>query len=479
MHVDFEINGFDKSNLLNGFTDEHFERLCTEVYLKWGDVGINDIHDTAFSIIPDDQYHPIKTVGDMHLLQADTSYKMYTLIEDFFERGILKEDALGKLEGGYTRIKNEIYDGAKADTVLPLLGIISLEHLFLLYELLCKHMPEKLNWDTDYSKRWAFLAVTAYSSSIENLDLDPTMVIPTLLTFPIFEKQRKVITAIMKPSKRYDIFFITGAYDEIFFNFQFDLSVNALIAKTIKNGSDVTTVLTSYLASATSENLTGTISSELNAELKVCYLLERLMKALGVQYYELDKMRSLLFLAKIFVFKGSPSHLQRTPTNKLMYTTTIKKFLNFRQRKHLYSTFTEEYQAKACEMKIWPSCITQHYKDSLCGSSVSHWALQLPVPLFINPKFMANVYGMIYESSQLMGTYPFNSYNEIEGNVKLGIAKKKLDDTISEIDKKVLEVNKVSDDDDTDKNPMTSIKPEKYFVFAEVASLFIEMIGGY
>jgi hypothetical protein len=27
-------------------------------------------------------------------------------------------------------------------------------------------------------------------------------------------------------------------------------------------------------------------------------------------------------------------------------------------------------------------------------------------------------------------------------------------------------------------NPMTSIKPEKYFVFAEAASFFIEMIGG-
>jgi hypothetical protein len=194
------------------------------------------------------------------------------------------------------------------------LGIITPEQIDILYEILRKHIPDDFNWEEQYHNRWIFLTLTSFASTLKDkIKTDVTQIMPPLLTFPIFEKQRKAIDAIMKPPKESDIFFIAGAYDEVFFNFQLDYPTSKLAEKAMQKGSEVTKNLTAYLANVSNEILEDKVVKSLNTERKVCYLLQRLMYLLDVKYFELEKMRCLLFISKLFPYKSVTSLMYANP----------------------------------------------------------------------------------------------------------------------------------------------------------------------
>jgi hypothetical protein len=64
-------------------------------------------------------------------------------------------------------------------------------------------------------------------------------------------------------------------------------------------------------------------------------------------------------------------------------------------------------------MKISPSCLIPHYKESLKNSVTSHWALKIPIQAFVDAGKMGNIGGILYEARHEIGLFPFNYYNDI------------------------------------------------------------------
>jgi hypothetical protein len=105
------------------------------------------------------------------------------------------------LDDCYTNIKEQKYAKHPGDVLIPSLGIITTGQIDILYEILRKHIPDKFDWEKQYYVRWIFLTLTSFASVLgDKLTTDVTQIMPLLLTFPIFEKQRKAINAIMKPT---------------------------------------------------------------------------------------------------------------------------------------------------------------------------------------------------------------------------------------------------------------------------------------
>jgi hypothetical protein len=200
------------------------------------------------------------------------------------------------------------------------------------------------------------------------------------------------------------------------------------------------------------------------------------MSLLDVKYYELEKMRCLLFIAKLFPYKSLRDMLYGNP-NKMFYIPNIKKFINFKYSITPYSTFTDEYQIKVSKMRISPSCLIPHYKESLKDVPTSHWSLKIPIRDFVEAGKMGNIGGILYDARHHVGLFPFNYYTSIDCGELVQSGANKLKNTIDAIQKYVFGKYEAKPGEPTI-NPMTSVKPEKYFVFAEAAAFFIEMIGG-
>jgi hypothetical protein len=185
-----------------------------------------------------------------------------------------------------------------------------------------------------------------------------------------------------------------------------------LAENAMRKGSEVTSILTAYQANISTKKLEEKVEKSLNTELRVCYLLERLMSLLDVKYSELEKMRCLLFIAKLFPYKSLKDLLYGNP-NKMFYTPNIRKFINFKYSITPYSTFTDEYQIKVSKMKISPSCLIPQYKESLKGSQTSHWSLKIPIRDFVEAGKMDNIGGILYDARHEIGLFPFNYYTNI------------------------------------------------------------------
>jgi hypothetical protein len=318
------------SNTFMKFIDDNIGPMVLKI--------ISTFIGTNFKNIPAATSTKTIICGKELLKNVKSPDKLFRYIKLFIEDRKLSKDAQYHLGECYKRLRYGNTENTQ-DMIIACLGITEPKQIALFYELFRNILDNRIEW-SDYAPMWYCINANAYKDEI-NFTWNNICYFPILLA-NLTRTQLKVLHEV-KISCNDDMIFLVGAYDEIFFNYRFDVDEKVFIEKVFDKGNTISQTMKMYNARMNDGTILEHDRISLDTELRVCYVWDKVRKLLKLSPFSYDKMRFLLFLAKLYVSNQPAKKFKESNMIPKMKPKIVRSLLAFRHIKREYKGLPPDY----------------------------------------------------------------------------------------------------------------------------------------